>query len=201
MGNTLKIRLIQSTDCQQVLDIYKPYVTATAITFEYEVPTPEDFADRISTITSEYPWLVCMKDDQIVGYAYASRFRYRTAYQWSAESTVYLAPEAQGMGLGIALYETLFAILRLQGFINVFAGAAMPNEKSERLHKQLGFEEIGIFKEIGYKMGKWHSTKWFQLSLADHTLEPAPPRTMPELVDSEDIRQILDRANEKLNGS
>jgi L-amino acid N-acyltransferase YncA len=194
-----EIRFIQETDIQSVLNIYRPYVLNTYITFEYDVPTFEEFSKKIRTITLEYPWLVCLQDNQIIGYAYASEHRHRTAYKWSPESTIYLTENMQGKGIGRILYSTLFDILRLQGFFNVYAGVGMPNEKSERLHKAVGFQELGIFKKVGYKLGKWHDTKWFQLHLQEHIIDPCLPRSINEIKLSSEFHTILTIANEIIN--
>jgi len=170
-----EIRLIQDNDTQAVLDIYAPYVLNTYITFEYDVPTFAEFSKKIRTITSQYPWLVCLQNDRIIGNAYAGEHRHRTAYKWSPESTIYLSEDVFGMGIGHVLYTTLFDILRLQGFFNVYAGVGIPNERSEKLHRSVGFEELGIFKNVGYKLGKWHDTKWFQLHLQAHIINPPLP--------------------------
>ncbi len=199
MENELTIRLIGENDTQQVLDIYRPYVLDTAITFEYEVPSAAEYQERITTNTEHYPWLVCLQHDQIVGFAYGSKHRYKTAYQWSVESTVYLSPAAHGKGIGRLLYETLFELLKLQGYFNVYAGVAIPNAKSEGFHKALGFEVIGDFKKIGYKLGEWHDVKWFQLHLATHTDQPPVPESMQAIRDSEAFMKILSEANKKLN--
>jgi phosphinothricin acetyltransferase len=198
MSDKFIIRPITENDAGSALKIYKPYVLNTAITFEYEVPAVDEFLDRIKTNTAQYPWLVCLQHDKIMGYAYAGRHRYKTAYQWSPESTVYLAPEVHGRGIGRVLYETLFSILRLQGYFNVYAGVALPNEKSEGFHRALGFEEIGDFKKIGYKLGKWHDVKWFQLHLARHIDNPFPPKSIKEIENNVDFQTILHSANERL---
>lgn len=176
MDNKFSIRLITESDASEVLEIYKPYVLNTIISFEYEIPTLEEYLHRIRTNTAEYTWLVCLKDNKIIGYAYASKHRYRTAYQWSPESTVYLALEFHRKGIARILYETLFSMLRLQGYFNVYAGVGLPNEKSVGFHKSLGFEEIGIFKKVGYKHGNWHDTHWFQLHLTEHIYNPTVPK-------------------------
>jgi L-amino acid N-acyltransferase YncA len=131
MTNRLEIRLINDGDAASSLEIYRHYVRSTVISFEYEVPDLNEFRKRIEHITSKYPWIVCVSNNEIIGYAYASDFRYREAYSWSCESTIYLKEGHQGKGTGRILYETLFKILNLQGYYNVFAGLAIPNEKSE----------------------------------------------------------------------
>lgn len=198
MNNRYQIRLINESDCAATLNIYKPYVLHTIISFEYEPPSFEEYLQRIQTNTAEYPWLVCLFENNIIGYAYVSKHRYRTAYQWSPESTIYLAPEAQGKGIARLLYETLFSILRLQGYFNVYAGVALPNEKSVGFHRALGFEEIGIFKKVGYKHGGWHDTHWFQLELKEHAPNPPFPRTINEVKKDISFNQIMEAANARL---
>ena len=192
------IRLITPSDAESALEIYKPYVLSTAITFEYEVPTIEEFAERIKNTTAEFPWFVCCDDDKVIAYAYATKHRYRAPYNWSPESTIYVSPEAQGKGIARVLYETLFATLTLQGYFTVFAGVVIPNEKSERFHKAMGFEEIGIFKKIGNKLGVWHDTKWFQLALSEHIADPPQPKKIEEVKDSIPFKRILQNVNTKL---
>jgi L-amino acid N-acyltransferase YncA len=199
MDNRYSIRLITESDANDVLDIYKPYVLNTIISFEYEVPTLDEYLQRIKTNTADYPWLVCLHDNKIIGYAYASKHRYRTAYQWSPESTVYLSPEVHRKGIARILYETLFSLLRLQGHFNVYAGVGLPNDKSVGFHKALGFEEIGIFKKVGYKLGNWHDTHWFQLALTEHTLNPPPPNKLDVVAKSSTFQIILATANERAN--
>jgi phosphinothricin acetyltransferase len=166
---TYSLRLITPADVQQVLDIYAPYVLHTAITFDYEVPSTDEFIHKIETITAQYPWIGYFEGDQLLGYAYASRHRPKAAYEWSPESTIYVREGHHGKGIGRILYEELFRLLREQGYFNVFAGVLIPNEGSERLHKSVGFEEIGIFRKIGYKLGNWQDVKWFQLRLQEGT--------------------------------
>jgi L-amino acid N-acyltransferase YncA len=198
MKPNLEIRLIEAKDTAGALAVYEPYVISTPVTFEYEVPSLEDFAKKIKTNTSKYPWLVCLQNGVVIGYAYASDFRYRAAYQWSHESTIYLSEAAQGKGLGRILYETLFSVLTLQGYYNVFAGVAIPNKKSEGLHTSLGFEDIGIFRKVGYKLGQWHDTRWFQLTLSPHIYNPATPALIGEIASSAQFEKIIAQANEKL---
>jgi phosphinothricin acetyltransferase len=141
--------------------------------------------------------LIAELDGKIVGYAYATDFRYRAAYQWSPECTVYLANENRGKGIGKTLYKTLFDVLRLQGFYNVFGGVGLPNEQSVNLHLKCGFEEIGIYKNIGYKHGKWHDTQWFQLSLNEYKLNPTTPKKVEEIMLSKEFSGIIHSANNK----
>jgi L-amino acid N-acyltransferase YncA len=199
MEKEFTIRRITENDAQAVLDIYRHYVLNTIISFEYEVPTLEEYLERIRTNTADYPWLVCSTGNKIIGYAYASKHRYRTAYQWSPESTIYLTPEFHHRGIARVLYETLFSLLKLQGHFNVFAGVALPNEKSVRFHMALGFKEIGIFKKVGYKFGNWHDTHWFQLDLSEHISDPPSPKTLEEVIASSSFQSIITNANERVN--
>lgn len=181
----LKIRLATHHDIDRILAIYGHYVTHTAITFEYEVPTRDEMMQRMDVIQAKYPYLVALVDDEIIGYAYASDFRYKAAYQWSPESTIYLDHQFLGRGIGKSLYRKLFDILCKQGFYNVYAGVTLPNEKSESLHRKCGFTETGVFKNIGYKHGNWHSIAWFQQTLEPYVIEPPAPRKFSEMAASE----------------
>lgn len=200
MISQFSIRLIKESDVDGVLAIYGPYVRDTIISFEYEVPTPEEYLHRIRTNTIGYPWLVCLHGRKMVGFAYGSSHRNRTAYRWSAESTVYIVPEFHRRGIARILYETLFAMLQAQGYFNVYAGVTLPNDKSVAFHKALGFEEVGIYKNTGYKFGKWHDTQWFQLHLAGHIIDPPVPETMKEMVSGDEFHRILADANDRLKG-
>jgi L-amino acid N-acyltransferase YncA len=192
------IRIIGPGDSAATREIYRPYVEKTIISFEYEVPPMEEWEKRISTNTTEYPWLVCEYGNEIIGYAYGSKHRYRTAYSWSPESTIYMKEEFHGKGVAKILYATLFELMTLQGYVNVFAGVGMPNDKSENFHKSCGFYEIGVFRKIGYKFGAWHDTKWFELNLCDHPLQPGKPKLLEEIRNSPAFKSILGNANQKL---
>lgn len=193
------IRPATIDDAAGLLAVYKPYVESTAITFEYEVPSVEEFEGRINTITPEFPWLVCEHEDTIAGYAYAHKHRDRTAYQWSPESTIYLSEAYHGKGIARVLYEAVFAILKMQGFINVYAGVLASNLKSNAFHKAMGFEEIGLYRNIGYKLGEWHSNYWYQLHILPHVINPPVPKRMADIAGTEVFKQILITANLQVN--
>lgn len=156
------IRLAVESDADALLAVYAPYVEKTAVTFEYEVPSPGEFARRIRDVTSFYPWLICEKDGKTAGYAYAHRHKERAAYQWGCELSVYLAQGFMGQGLGAALYQTLIRILQLQNIYNLYACVTLPNKRSERLHEALGFSPAGIWRHTGYKLGAWHDVVWYE---------------------------------------
>jgi L-amino acid N-acyltransferase YncA len=201
MKANITIRLATALDAEALLAVYKPYVETTASTFEYEAPSADEYRRRINAIIPEYPWLVCEKDGVIVGYAYAHKHRERTAYQWSPESTIYLSKEMQGTGIARIMYEAVFEILKLQGFINVFASVLSTNINSNRFHRAMGFEEIGLFKNIGYKHEAWHSNIWYQLSLSEHIPNPATPKKIEEVIHATVLEEIIKIANLRANHS
>jgi phosphinothricin acetyltransferase len=200
MSQDFRIRHINKEDAEATLNIYAPYVQNTIISFEYEVPTLKEWIARIETNTTEYPWLVCEYKNEIIGYAYGSKHRHRTAYSWSPESTVYLSHTFHRLGIAKVLYESLFDLLRLQGYVNVYAGVSMPNINSESFHLALGFTELGVFKKIGFKFGAWHDTKWFQLHLINHPDNPQNPKVLNEVLHTEMFVDIITKANLKLKG-
>lgn len=155
--------------------IYAPYVTDTQITFETEPPTTDEMAARIETASKTYAWLVLEDDGRVVGYAYAGRFHARPAYRWACEVSVYLETGRRRTGGGRALYETLLACLRERGYRVAVAGMTLPNEASVGLHAALGFEPVGTYRRIGYKLGRWHDVAWMQRRLLDDDQEPGEP--------------------------
>lgn len=193
------IRLITEDDALDVLNIYKPYVQNTIISFEYEAPEIEEYAQRIKLTTADFPWLVCLQNNQVIGYAYAGKYGQRKAYQWSVESSIYLCPEAQGKGIAKVLYETLFYLLRLQGYFNVYAAISVPNEASLNFHRALGFKMIGAFEKAGYKMGNWHDVHWLQLQLAEHIHNPPAPKKIAEIGTTIQFQDIMQAANKRLS--
>lgn len=176
-----------------MLDIYRHYVLHTVITFDYDVPTLEEFHEKIAVIQQNHPCLVLLLDDTVIGYAYGNEFRHKAAYQWAAESTIYLSKDTTGKGLGPILYQTLFDLLRAQGFYKAYAGVTLPNAKSEKLHLSCGFEELVVYRDVGYKAGAWHDTVWYELALAPLAQVPHPPKGLAE--SEEAFRIILERVN------
>lgn len=198
MKNQFSIRLISENDSHEVLNIYKPYVLNTIVSFEYEPPSEDEFLLRIQNNISEYPWLVCLHGHKIIGYSYASKHRYRTAYQWSCESTVYLLTEYHRKGIARILYKTLFSILNIQGYFNVYAGVSLPNEKSVGFHQSVGFRKVGIYEKVGYKFNKWHDVEWFQFQLQKHIVNPTTPKTIQSIMSSEKLIEIFKDANNEV---
>ena len=175
------IRPVTPADAKGILIIYAPYIESTSFTFETEVPSVEEFAERIRTYLINWPWLVCEVDGMIAGYAYATKYRERTAYQWCTESSIYIHDDYQKMGIAKALYDALFCILKKQGFRNVYAVINLPNERSVAFHESCGFEYFATYEKVGYKLGKWKNVGWWKLSINEYPDEPAPPVRFSEL--------------------
>jgi phosphinothricin acetyltransferase len=154
-------------DVASLLAIYRPFVTDTAVSFELEPPSAEEFAERIRTAQLEWAWLVAEIGGVVAGYAYASSFRARAAYRWSVETSAYLAPGHRGHGVGRALYEKLLGILVAKGYCTAYAGITLPNEASVRFHQAMGFGSVGVFQRAGRKFGAWHDVSWWQRKLRD----------------------------------
>lgn len=176
------VRLATPDDAASVAAIYEPVVQESAISFETEPPDVAEMRGRIEETLPAYPWLVC-EGDGVMGYAYAGPHRSRDAYRWSVDVSVYVAAAARRRGVGSALYESLFALLRSQGFVNAYAGVALPNPASVALHESLGFEPVGTYEGVGYKDGEWHDVSWWHRSLNERERNPAPPVAVDSLAD------------------
>jgi L-amino acid N-acyltransferase YncA len=170
------IRAARSSDAAAIAAIYAPIVRDTPISFEVEPPPAAEMAARMRVIVEKFPYLVFEQDGRPLGYAYASKHRDRAAYQWSVEVSVYVDATARRGGVGRALYTELFALLRLQGFYNAYAGITLPNAASVGLHESLGFRRIALYPKIGFKTGGWHDVGWWALDLQPKPAQPAPPK-------------------------
>jgi L-amino acid N-acyltransferase YncA len=166
------IRSVKVSDAKAIRDIYAPFVSDSAISFETDAPDVLDMEQKILELQDQYPWLVFERDGMVLGYAYASSHRKRRAYRWCVEVSVYVHASARKCGMGRALYTALFDLLRRQGYVNAYAGITLPNPSSVGLHELLGFVPIGVFERIGFKLGRWHDVAWFQLRLRE---DPVPP--------------------------
>jgi len=174
------IRLAGPGDAAQVAAIYAPHVTGASTSFEYAPPDAAEMAARIASTLAYTPYLVLDTAGEVLGFAYASKHRERAAYQWSVDVSVYVHERAQRRGVGRALYESLFALLRLQGFYAAHAGITLPNPASVGLHEALGFRPVGVYRSVGFKRGAWHDVGWWQLPLRERTGTPDPPRSLAE---------------------
>lgn len=172
MMQNIIIRDVTLKDAEKLVEIYAPYVLNTAITFEYEVPSVEEFTKRIKTICDSYPYLVAEVDHEVVGYAYASAFHPRAAYQWCAEVSIYLNNEIQKQGIGRKLYEAIEERLKQQNVKNINACIAYPNEGSIAFHERMGFKTVGHFHKCGYKLNQWWDMIWMEKMIDTHENEP-----------------------------
>jgi phosphinothricin acetyltransferase len=193
MTAPVRIRLATPLDGAAVASIYRPYVEDTPISFELRPPTGDEMAGRIAKLLEFTPWLVAEVDGIVRGYAYGGRFRDRPAYDWTAESAVYLAADARGRGLGRLLMEAVIRVLRLQGYRSVIAGITLPNDASVALHTGLGFVRIGQFDKVGWKAGAWHGVDFYGLELGPriHGNEPDALRPLPNLLGSPELERAL----------
>ena len=173
------IRVVTLEDAEIIRNIYAPNISQSAISFELEIPTVEDIKQRIKLVLTQFPWLVYVKDKRVVGYAYAGVHRVRAAYQWTTEVSVYVAQKNYGQGIGKALYQDLFEILIRQGYHVAVAGITLPNTPSVRIHESFGFKHVGTFKELGYKLGRWHDVGWWALELNPQALTPGKRDPLP----------------------
>ena len=186
-----RLRVARAEDAEGILAIYAPIVRETTISFEVEPPTVEEMKGRIEKTMASLPWLVWESEGGILGYAYASRHRERAAYQWSVDVSVYVATESRGRGIGRRLYTPLLGILEDLGYYTALAGIALPNAASVGLHEAMGFQPIGIYRNIGYKLGAWHDVGWWQRELRAYDANPKPPITMEEYEGTEAMMRRL----------
>lgn len=176
-----RIRFAQPEDAADIRAIYAPNVESTAISFELRAPTVEEMAVRIAKISPQYPWLVGEIDGIVAGYVYACQHRERAAYRWAVDVTVYVDGAFRRRGVGRALYASLIALVRQQGYTKAFAGITLPNAGSVGLHESVGFVPLVVYKKVGHKLGEWRDVGWWELDLRDEAGEPAEPTPMVDL--------------------
>jgi len=162
-------------DAAAIRALYAPYCESTVISFEAHAPSLEEMEARIRKITYQLPWLICVRDGELLGYAYAGPHHERAAYRWSVDAAVYVDARRHRLGVGRALYTALFKVLTLQGFFKVCAGITLPNAASVGLHEALGFLPVGIYRGVGYKFGAWRDVGWWQLALQGERPDPPEP--------------------------
>lgn len=184
------IRLVTENDARRLLEIYAHYVEKTAITFEYDVPTEEEFRGRIRTTLEDYPYFAAIRGCEIVGYAYAGRFHQRRAYDHAAEVSVYVAENSRGQGIGRELYTALELALKMQNVVNLYACIACIDKADEYLsnnsigfHKHMGYRLAGEFHGCGYKFGRWYDMAYMEKFLSAHSDMPAPFVPFPQVED------------------
>jgi L-amino acid N-acyltransferase YncA len=182
------LRLALPADGARIAEIYAPAVTKRTASFELVPPDGMEMARRISAVTARTPWLVLEENGRVLGYAYASPHRDRPAYQWSVEVSAYIDAAAHRAGHAKTLYTALLDILTAQGFANAYAAITLPNPASVGFHQAMGFEEIGIYRGIGYKFGSWHDVIWLYRPLAPKLPDMSPPRALAEVLASRPLR-------------
>lgn len=165
MGTTVLVREARPQDARALRDVYAPFVERTAVTFETEVPTVDDFSARVAKAQTHWSWLVAETTGGIAGYAYGTRWRERPAYAKTVETSTYLDSRYHRQGIGYALYRALLDDLEGKGYHTAVAGIALPNDGSVALHRKLSFEPVGVFRAVGWKFGAWHDVAWFQRRL------------------------------------
>lgn len=175
------IRTAAPRDAEPLLDIYAPYVTHTAVTFEYAVPTLSEFESRIRHTLEKYPYLTAEENGVLLGYAYASAFKGRAAYDWSVETSIYVREGQSGKGIGTALYRALEESLRRQHICNLCACIAWPNPASIAFHERFGYKTAAHFHNSGFKDGQWYDMIWMEKELCAHTVPPLPFIPFPQL--------------------
>ena len=186
----IQIRVASPQDAQAMLAIYAPYVERTAVSFELTPPSLEEFRGRVETTLRRFPWLAVQQGDRVIGYAYASPLHPRAAYAWSAEASIYLAPDCHGQGVGRRLYDELEKILAAQRVQNLNACIACPegedpylNGDSILFHQRMGFRTVGRFPSCGYKFHRWYHMVWMAKNIGEHREE------QPEVKPFSSIRQ------------
>lgn len=186
------IRVAAVEDAEKLLQIYAPYVINTAITFEYEVPTVQEFRKRICHILKRYPYLVAEKNGELLGFAYASAFHERAAYDWAVETSIYICMNRRKMGIGRKLHDCLEKLLKEQGILNLNACIAYPRSEDEYLtknsvefHCHLGYRLVGEFYQCGYKFNRWYNMVWMEKQIGEHV------SNQPAVKSFEDIRDLI----------
>ena len=182
------IRRASEEDAQAILDVYAPYIKNTAITFEYEVPSLEEFRERIRSTLKKYPYLVAEKEGEILGYAYTGAFVGRAACDWSVETSIYLKETGTKMGVGKMLYNAIEKISKAQNIVNLNACIAVPDTEDEHLnfnsaqfHAHLGYQFVGKFHKCGYKFENWYNLIWMEKTIGEHKKNPEPFSPFSEL--------------------
>ncbi len=194
-----RIRLATVGDYSAILSIYAPYIIGTTITFEYDVPSEEEFAQRMATIAATYPILVLELDGEIVGYAYSAVFKPRSAYQWTTETVIYLHQNHVNKGLGRPLYEALIEVLKLQRICQAIGVVTSENLSSIAFHRRLGFVQSAKLEKVGYKFGKWLDVEWMQYQFTELSPNPEPIHPINEIANSSEFSILMTEINRKLN--
>lgn len=196
MENLLRIRAACLEDAPEILDIYRPYVENTAVSFEYTVPALEVFRERMRNILRAHPWLVAEERGEIIGYTYTGNFVGREAYGWSAETTIYIKEDHRKAGVGKKLYQALEDISALRNIRNLNACIGYPEQEDEYLtknsalfHEHLGYRLVGKFHNSGFKFGRWYHMIWMEKLIGPHDRNPGSVIPFPDL-DGEELKKL-----------
>ena len=175
----ITVRMASCDDARELLDIYAPYILHRGVTFEYDVPTEEEFRERIRGVLKKYPYLVALREGRIVGYAYAKELGERAAFSHSAETAIYLDEQERGRGVGSLLYGELERILRRQNVTNLYAAVAYREREDETIthasplfHLACGYRKVAHFTGCGYKFGRWYDIVWYEKHISIRTDSP-----------------------------
>lgn len=196
-NESITLRLVTTEDAQELVSIYAPYVETTAISFEYETPSVEEFACRIAEVLERFPYLAAVHKGEIVGYAYAHPYGVRKAYSWSVELSVYIRRDCRGLGIGRKLYEAMEVILKAQNITNLYVLVAGVDEEdeylthdSQKFHLAMGYEYVGKLHKAGYKFGRWYDMITMEKLIAPH-----PEHTQPNVISYYELCEgVLKRA-------
>ena len=187
---SVTLRFASPADAEALVAIYALYIRKTAITYEYEIPSVEEFARRIETYSAKYPYLVAEMNGIPVGYAYACPLGSRPAFDWSVETAIYIREDCKGMGIGQLLYEKLEAILKIMGIRTMTVAVASVEREDPYLtnasiafHLRMGFTSVGTFRNAGCKFGRWYDLTWLEKAIGAYDTQPPHPRTVHEVID------------------
>ena len=195
----ITFRIAKVEDASRILEIYAYYVKYTAVSYEYEVPSLEEFTERVRSTLVNYPYIVAEEDSKIVGYIYASRFAQRAAYGWAVGTSIYIDLDYHRRGIGKLLYEKLEAILKLQNITNLYAGAADPMDEedpyltrnSEHFHEAIGYKPVARYHGCGNKFGRWYNLLWMEKIINEHSVPPKEVVAFSKL-DENAVQAILE---------
>lgn len=190
----ITIKPATCSDANEMLAVYAPYVSNTTVSAEYEPPSLAEFKRRINCYTEKLPWIVCRIEGKVAGYGYASPHRTRAGYQWSVETSIYVAEDFHRRGVASAVYCALIESLKIQGYYNIFVGITSPNERSVKFHTAMGFVISGSYQDSMYKFGEWRDVLWMAKSLRKHDGQPKPTISFPQIQNLAEVQQIFKAA-------
>ncbi len=183
-------RMATIDDAQDILDVYEPYILNTPITFEFNPVPLDEFKERINRISKQFPYILCVIDDVVAGYAYCSYYLEKEGFSWDCEITVYVDPKYHKRGIATALYKILISLVEKQGYYNIYSLICVPNESSVNLHKKYGFKEVGVYYNTAYKLSKWRDLLVMTKCLREYDINPKKPISVHQ-VDKEFVNNLL----------